>query len=68
MAATIDRQVYLAAILRMRFPFFLRKVFETVSPGDELCWSWHLGAIGWQLERVRNGDSRPSPSAAEEYL
>ncbi len=58
MAMVTDRQAVLDAILRTRFPFFLRKAFETVSPGDELCWSWHLDAIGWQLNRVRTGETR----------
>ncbi len=50
-----DRQAVLDALLRRHFPFFLRRAFETVAPGDPLDWNWHLDAISWQLERVRAG-------------
>ena len=53
----IERQATLDAILRMEFAFFLRKVFETVSPGDDLHWNWHLDAFAWQLDRVRTGET-----------
>jgi len=53
----IERQAFLDAILRTEFAFFLRKVFATVSPGDDLHWNWHLDAFAGHLDRVRNGET-----------
>ena len=58
MTPVIERQATLDAILRTEFALFLRKVFATVSPGDDLHWNWHLGAFAWQLDRVRVPSSR----------
>lgn len=52
-----DPQNLLDAALRQDFLSFLHKAFETASGGDLFAPNWHLGAIAWQLERVRSGDS-----------
>ncbi len=52
----IERQAFLDAFLRQEFAFFLRKVFATISPGDDLHWNWHLDAFAWQLDQVRAGN------------
>ncbi|MEM8919328.1 MAG: phage terminase large subunit [Pseudomonadota bacterium] len=46
-----DRRV-LDAILRRDFASFVKKVFQIVSPGDQLSWNWHLDAICHVLMRV----------------
>ena len=43
-------------MLRNDFRAFLEKSFRTLSPGDRYVWDWHIGAIAWQLERVRRGE------------
>jgi predicted phage terminase large subunit-like protein len=48
-------QVVRAAV-REHFPFFLRKVFAELCPGDEFLHGWHLDAIAWQLDRISNGE------------
>ena len=42
--------------VREHFPFFLRKVFAELCPGDEFLFGWHLDAIALQLERISAGD------------
>ena len=42
----------LAALLRTRLGFFIRKVFATVSPGDSYLHNWHIEAIEHQLMMV----------------
>src|SRR5271169_1690750 len=46
------------ALLRADFRPFLEKVFNTLSPGQIFIPAWHLGAIAYQLERVRRGESK----------
>lgn len=46
------------AILRKELGFFVRKVFETVSPGTRYSHNWHIDAIVYQLMRVHNRESR----------
>jgi predicted phage terminase large subunit-like protein len=48
----------LEALLRNKFPFFLRKVFATLCPGQDFVPAWHLDAINWQLERIHHGGAR----------
>ena len=48
----------LAALLRTRFGFFIRKVFATVSPGDSYLHNWHIAAIEHQLMMVQAGANR----------
>jgi predicted phage terminase large subunit-like protein len=43
------------ALLRADFRPFLEKVFNTLSPGQIFIPAWHLGAIAYQLERIRRG-------------
>jgi predicted phage terminase large subunit-like protein len=50
-----DPRLY-QALLRNDFRAFLEKSFRTLSPGDRYVWDWHIGAIAWQLERVRRGE------------
>jgi predicted phage terminase large subunit-like protein len=49
---------FLHAILRCDFPSFLRKTFETLSPGQRFVNGWPIAAIAYQLERVRRGEIR----------
>jgi predicted phage terminase large subunit-like protein len=46
----------LRAILRTDLPFFIRKVFATVSPGETYLHNWHVDAITHQLMRVCSGE------------
>jgi predicted phage terminase large subunit-like protein len=48
----------LRALLRAELPFFIRKVFATVSPGETYLHNWHVDAIAHQLMRIHNSDSR----------
>jgi len=48
----------LRAILRTDLPFFIRKVFATVSPGETYLHNWHVDAITHQLMRVHSGEVR----------
>ena len=48
----------LAAILRQDFPTFVRKVFNTLVPGQSFVPGWYVDAIAHQLERVRRGEIR----------
>src|ERR1700676_4062574 len=48
----------LRAILRTDLPFFIRKVFATVSPGETYLHNWHVDAIAHQLMRVHSGEGR----------
>ncbi len=50
-----DHQAVLDAILRSDFPSFVAKAFAEVSGGDVFQPNWHLEAIGWQLDRIRDG-------------
>lgn len=48
----------LKAILRRDLVSFIRKVFDTVAPGEPYIANWHIEAIAAQLEAVINGDTR----------
>jgi predicted phage terminase large subunit-like protein len=48
----------LRAILRTELPFFIRKVFATISPGETYLHNWHVDAIAHQLMRVHSGQCR----------
>ena len=48
----------LRAILRAELPFFIRKVFATISPGETYLHNWHVDAIAHQLMRVHAGEGR----------
>jgi predicted phage terminase large subunit-like protein len=48
----------LRAILRTDLPFFIRKVFATISPGETYLHNWHVDAIAHQLMRVHSGEGR----------
>ena len=45
-------------IVRTHFPSFLRKVFDTLSPGQKLEAGWPLDAMAYQIDRVLNGEER----------
>lgn len=55
---SIDQHELLCAILRRDFPSFVRKVFHTLSPGQQFVPGWHLDALAYQLERVHRGEIR----------
>ncbi|MES0863737.1 phage terminase large subunit [Ruegeria sp. SCPT10] len=44
--------------MRQKFPSFLKKAFPTVSGGEQFAESWHHNAIGYQLQRVADGENR----------
>jgi hypothetical protein len=46
------------ALLRSDFRAFVHKAFTTLSPGQDYVSTWHVEAIGRQLERVRHGEIR----------
>src|SRR6266481_6029452 len=46
----------LRAILRTELPFFIRKVFTTISPSDTYLHNWHVDAVTHQLMRVQAGE------------
>jgi predicted phage terminase large subunit-like protein len=48
----------LRAILRTDLPFFIRKAFATISPGETYRHNWHVDAIAHQLMRVHSGEGR----------
>jgi predicted phage terminase large subunit-like protein len=48
----------LDAVLRSRFPSFLRKVFSTLSPSQPFESSWAVEAMAYQVGRVLSGDER----------
>jgi hypothetical protein len=53
-----SKKTVFKALVRSDFRVFVEKVFVTLSPGQSFIPSWHIGAIGWQLERVRRGECR----------
>ncbi len=50
----IDRRT-LEAILRQDFGCFIQKTFGHLHPGQGYLSNWHLEAIAWRLELVRQG-------------
>jgi len=46
------------AVLANELFAFVRRVFETIVPGEELSLGWHLRAMAYALERVRRGETR----------
>ena len=46
------------ALLRQDFRSFVRKVFDTLHPGDTYLHNWHIEAMIWQLEQATLGDTR----------
>ena len=46
------------AALRADFPSFLQKTFRELEPGCTLSPGWHLDAIAWKLEQVRQSKAR----------
>ena len=50
-----DRTV-LDAVLRQSFEAFVRKTFNTLSPGQTFVPGWHISALAYQLERIRRGE------------
>jgi predicted phage terminase large subunit-like protein len=50
-------QAFHDAVLRKDFNFFLRRCFMTLNPGSPYLPNWHIRAIGYQLERVRRGET-----------
>ncbi len=47
----------LDAALRNNFSMFVMRCFQTLDPGTPFLENWHQDAIGFQLERVRRGES-----------
>src|SRR5271157_3566847 len=56
--AMVSEERKFQALLRRDFRVFVHKVFTTLSPGQTFVPSWHIDAIGDQLERVRRGEVR----------
>ncbi|MGB6538750.1 MAG: phage terminase large subunit [Xanthobacteraceae bacterium] len=46
----------LEAILRQDFAAFVRKTFDTLSPGQTFIPGWHIDALAYQFERLRRGE------------
>jgi predicted phage terminase large subunit-like protein len=53
-----DDRDLLRAILRQDFLSFVRKTFDTLSPGQHFIPGWYIEALVYQLDRVRNGEIR----------
>jgi len=53
--AGFDNSALLGAALRCDFVSFVRKTFETVSPGVAYSHSWHIEAMAWHLNEVGSG-------------
>jgi predicted phage terminase large subunit-like protein len=53
-----DPQALLDELTRRDFASFLMRAFPIVRGGAELAHNWHLDAIAWQLQRVRQGECR----------
>src|SRR5581483_6426748 len=53
---TVTERDVLGAILREDFISFLRKTFDTLSPGQRFIPGWYMDALAYQLERVRAGE------------
>jgi hypothetical protein len=53
-----DPQALLDELTRRDFASFLMRAFPIVRGGAELVHNWHLDAIAWQLQRVRQGECR----------
>ena len=54
----MSKKIWAVLYARMRrrlFPF-IRKVFETLCPGEEFLENWHIEAVAWHLERCLAGD------------
>ena len=49
------RRIFLEKLLQQDFCIFVRKVFETVSPGDEFLTNWHIDAMTYEVERIVEG-------------
>jgi len=45
-------------LIRNDFVAFVRRVFETVAPGESLHLNWHIEAMAYRLELVMKGKSR----------
>ena len=56
MSTFTERSTFLRAILRQDFKSFLRKTFDTLSPGQRFVQGWYIEALAYQLERIRNGE------------
>jgi len=56
--SNLSEQDLLKAILRQDFAAFIRKTFNALSPGQTFVPSWHIGALAYQLERVRRGETK----------
>jgi predicted phage terminase large subunit-like protein len=54
----VSDQVLLDAILRSDLASFVRKVFETVSPGDRFAANWHIKAMCHHLSKVMRGETQ----------
>lgn len=55
---SVNRRELLHAVLRRDFPSFVRKVFHTLSPGQQFVPGWYLDALAYQLDRIRRGEIR----------
>lgn len=54
----ISSQMLLNSILRTDVMAFVRKTFDTVSPGDSFSANWHIEALCHQLSKIAAGQTR----------
>src|ERR1700751_1582113 len=54
----ISSQMLLNSILRTDVMAFVRKTFDTVSPGDRFSANWHIEALCHQLSKIAAGHTR----------
>ncbi|HUS98514.1 MAG TPA: hypothetical protein VMX97_17445, partial [Hyphomicrobiaceae bacterium] len=53
-----NKQEKLNALLRNNFSAFIKKVFQSTSPGGPYQHAWYLDAIAYKLELIRQGKIR----------
>lgn len=51
-------KLVLDELLRANFRWFIEKTFRTLNPGTQYLHNWHIDAIAWHLEQVRQGANK----------
>src|SRR5258708_246030 len=55
--SNFDRQ-RMDLLLKYDLSIFIRRVVETVAPGEDYLHNWHVEAIAWQLQQCVIGDTK----------
>ena len=54
--STTAQRALVDQLTRNDLAAFICRAFETVAPGEQLKFNWHINAIGYALERVMRGE------------